>query len=242
MTELSLNQILDRATGAGRKPKDIFVSYDRDLSEDEVMMLLEPAAIQPGTLKEIRQSHHGLARLIAVGTPAVDIAAITGFSVSRISVLKSDPTFAQLLAYYIAMEAEAYAGARADVHQRLQDLTIDTMETLHQKVLEKGDTMSVKELAQIVELGTDRIGYGKTSTVNNNVNHSVSPETLAAIRNAAPGAPELSEEDRRALLSIAREQASLPAPEGTDWIEGEGHLVREEGAEGDFEPARLAAE
>ena len=237
---VSLNAILDRATGAGRRASPINATIAREISEEDILKMAEPNSIKPQAIQSLRQSHHTLARLLAIGTPEGDIALITGYSISRISILKGDPTFAELLKYYEGVEAEGYKVARADMHLRLSSLGFDTLEVLHERLLDAPEKFSVKELAQIVELTADRIGHGKTSTVNNNVQHSVAPETLAAIRSAAQGAPVLGEEDRQALLSMAREATAVSSPEAADWIEGEGTLVREEGPEEAEDPDPLA--
>lgn len=247
---LSLEEVLASAgalqLGRGRKAAPLTLEYVRDLTPSDVVKLAtEEAGIKPAVVKDLRQSHHTIARLLASGRHSEqDISIITGYSPSRISILKGDPAFQDLLSYYRGMEAEQHKHAVADMHQRLAALGFDTIEKLHEKLLD-GEVNDPKTLLAILEAVTDRTGHGKQTTANVNVNHGLAPDTLAAIREGrAPADPERAEADRAALLRLAVERTAevVAAAEESDGLTIEGVVVREESAEGAEEEAHREAE
>jgi hypothetical protein len=213
-------------------------AFVRELEESDLLMAETTAAgatSQP--IKELRQSHHQLARVLAQGVDENEAAIITGYSISRVSILKADPQFSELLEYYRAMEQEQYGVARADMHERLASIGFDSIEVLHQRLVDEPERFTEKMLLAIVEATADRTGHGKTTTVNSNVSHSLSEQALAAIRTG--GAPSTNAPpDRSALLRLASvSTAELHSKaEEADGIEGSWREVREEGAARAEEP------
>lgn len=225
------------ASVASRKKKDIQFVLGAELTEEDAQLGREPIA-QKAVIQDIRRSHHELAKYVAQGLKNVVIAELTGYSPARISVLKSDPQFAELVEHYSTIEDEIHLASRADYHTRLADLGFDSIEVLHQRLLDSPEVFAVKELLQVVEATSDRIGHGKTSTQNLNVQTlTLSAKELADIRNGADSsAPDPSgEKNYESLLRLAvRATSALPGGEEVSGSESEGSGVREEGGE---EPA-----
>lgn len=192
--------------GRGRK-SNTPVLGTRPLTEADLLDAATKPAESLPTLKALRHSHHQLAKLLATGTKPQDAALITGFSVTRISILKADPSFAELLAYYTQMEEVGWENARADMRERLTSVGFNTIEELHSRLDEQPEYFSNDALMKLAELTLDRIGHGKTATVNTKVTHALDDATLALIRNGGNSAPperELSQENRAALISLVR--------------------------------------
>lgn len=228
----ALSELVDLAARPGRRTvAPLTATYVRDLTaEDLIAAGSTTMGYKNAELQTIRNSHHTIARLLAKGTMETEVSIIVGITPSRISVLKGSPAFAELLSYYEDMEEQGYNAARADMHERLAQFGFDSIETLHQRLLDNPDLFSAKELMAAVELVSDRTGYGKTSTVNSNVSHSVSPETLARLRANVSDRAVLAPEDRATLLGLAVRATEVdPDAEAPDWIEGEGRVIREEG-------------
>lgn len=220
--------------GPGRRAAPLQVGPVRELSVEDLLAAQRNELVQkPFEIKALRQSHHQLARILAQGVSETEAAIITGYSASRISILKADPAFAELLQYYKDMEAQGYAVARADMRERLASLGFDAIETLHERLNDSPESFDAKTLLAILEATSDRTGHGKTSTVNQNVSIGLSAEALERVKSAtlAEGrGVAVSEEDRRALVRLAASRTAQELSEGQpteDWIEGEGHLVRE---------------
>jgi hypothetical protein len=224
--------------GSGRRPKPVQCEYVRDLTTEDLLKASTVPAEGTPSIKSLRASHHLLARTMATGIDLAEVSIITGYSVSRISILKGDPSFRELLAYYEAMEAEQAKTARADMHERLAQVGFDSLEVLHERLLDEPESFDNKTLLAVVEATADRTGHGKTATVNHEHSHSLSEESLARIRNATFQNRPLAEADRSALIGMAARGASAAhtGAEEADWIEGEGSCVREEGHQGTEEP------
>lgn len=226
----------------GRPSKPLRAEITRSLSAEDLMELASPAdreALETPKLKQIRASHHELARLLAQGERQVRISHITGFSQTRISILKADPSFQELLTYYEEMETQNFEKARIDVAERLHSLGVDTLEVLHERVRDDPDSLDGKTLIGLAELTLDRIGHGKQSTVNQNVTHSVDEEQLRRIRERPDAPASLTSEDRAGLVGlIMREAENDSGAETLAGDAGAGNGLREEGRKGTSEAAR----
>jgi hypothetical protein len=112
-----------------------------------------PALSPKPTLKDLRFSHHQLARLIAIGEAPVRISLITGYSPGYISSIQSDPTFAALVEHYSGVKDEIMV----DVRTRMRDLGLDTLLLLQRRLHEEGanpgsQKFSHRELMEAIKL------------------------------------------------------------------------------------------
>lgn len=112
-------------------------------------------------IKSIRDHHHRLAILVAQGKRTGEIAAETGMSLSRISILKGDPTFQQLVEGYRAqctkIELDAYAmvvAKRSHVEMLALQIMEDRLENLDEMV-------DMRTVLDIYADMADRNGHSK---------------------------------------------------------------------------------
>jgi len=145
---------LSLGSARGRKPAEHGFAVVRELTEADIPLLLMPEALGSKTpaVQKMRQSHHALARLLAEGRKGVECSAILGISQSRISILRQDPAFQELVEFYSKQKDEIYL----DVHQRLAGLAVDTLEEIHERLGEDPDSFSNKELLMVAEMALDR--------------------------------------------------------------------------------------
>lgn len=156
----------------GRTPTQFSHVYSRDITESDILILqANPVRdVETPSIMKLKSSHHNLARLLAEGRTGVEASYITGYSQSRISILKSDPAFMELVVYYAGQAEEVFI----NVHERLANLGLDALEALHEKLLDpEGPDLSIKELKDIVELTMDRAGFGPKSTKVNEYRFSM---------------------------------------------------------------------
>ena len=235
MSTDSFEALLGAAVRPGRRGAVLPCTVARNLTEEDLAAANQGGSIAPVPIKNLRNSHHQIARLIAQGEKGMVISEITGYSQARISILKSDPQFAELVSFYESLEGEAHSLSRADFHQRLADVGFDSIELLHERIVDDPDSITTAELLKIVEASADRTGHGKTSTVNtNNATVVLTAEELANIRaNAAPRETNpAATPNRESLLRLAvRATDPHSADETVSWIEGEGSCIREEDCE-----------
>lgn len=127
-------------------PGRALVEADADaIAEGGVAAIVSP-------LTRLRHTHHELARLIAEGRPGVEVSAITGKSQSWISTLRSDPAFAELVAYYASQKDAVYL----DVHARLAGLGTDAVNELQHRLDTDPDRLTAREVLEIAEMALDR--------------------------------------------------------------------------------------
>jgi hypothetical protein len=169
----------------GRTSRELVFAQVRELDTCDVAMLGEEKGVQSTPLKRLSDRHHALARCLASGMAECDAAIACGYVLSRVSVLKSDPAFQELLAFYRADTDNAYR----DLHSRLAGLSMDAADELTERLeadmqAEIADKkISIGQLMEITKLGADRTGHGpQSSSTNLNVNVDLAGRLEAARR------------------------------------------------------------
>jgi hypothetical protein len=126
-----------------------------------------PKGSEPSPLKRIGARHHAVAKALAEGMRPGIVAATYNYSLSRISILQSDPTFQELVEHYRAEVNYDYARTR----ERLVALG-DAADAIAER-LENEDQrkeISTGLLVKIVEATADRTGHGKKTEADINLN------------------------------------------------------------------------
>ena len=149
------------------------------LSGDDLSELSRPAPA-PSSLKRIRDIHHYIARLVAEGRRTTDIARETGYSISRISILKSDPAFAQLVEMIRPKIEELRDQAFATAEQQKRLLRQLAQEEMICRLEEDPATVGWNTLIEIASQVDDRLDMPKiTRSTNLNVSATFDPQYLA---------------------------------------------------------------
>src|SRR5262245_42123429 len=162
MTEKTLLEELDLDPRIiGRPAAEIYIAYERDLTEADVAALAAPRGVKPKSLVRIHASHHALARCLAAGMRPGQAALVTGYSLSRISILQQDQAFTALVADY---QAEARA-ISADLGERMNNMSLDAIELLQERLHEKPESFTVDMLLDVVKSFADRTGHGPNAKV-----------------------------------------------------------------------------
>ena len=168
---------LDILSPAKKMP--LTVGMSRELVSNDLTAELNSTT---PALKSIRETHHQLARLLASVLKQVEVSAITGFSQSRISILKADPAFAELIEHYRGVADSAFA----DVRGQLAGMSLDAVQELRDRLHDQPDSFRNRELMDLATAMLDRTGHGPTSTVNSkNVNVTLTGEALEALKREA---------------------------------------------------------
>ena len=136
-----------------------------------------PAEKAP-VIKRLSERHHALARVLATGQITDGQAAIiTGFHHTRVSILRGDPTFQELITFYQAELATFYD----TVHEGLSALSKDAVEELRVRLEEDPGSLSVGQLVEVVKMTADRTGHGpQSSSTHINVNIGIADRLQAA--------------------------------------------------------------
>ena len=156
---------LDIAPAAPRPPLE--VSYVRDLNEADIGLAdSPPAAPAENRVAKLREVHHALARCLAAGMKEGEAALACGYTLSRVSILKTAPAFQELVAFYRQNLDVVYA----DLHARMSSFSVDVLEELRSRFEDSPEAMSNVFLADLVKTLADRTGFGpKTTQANINL-------------------------------------------------------------------------
>lgn len=166
----------------GRAAKPIVATVVRELDKADLVLLQVEKGSKPSPLKRITERHHALARNLANGMGESDAATFCGYSLSRVSILKSDPAFKELLQFYREDANRPYR----DLHTRLSGLALDAAEELSNRLEEEPDKISIGQLTELTKLGADRTGHGpQSSSFNVNANVDLAPRLEAARKRVA---------------------------------------------------------
>lgn len=165
----------------GRTAQPVEVELLRPLTEVDVALLAvegRPTG-QPPLLKQIRDGHHALARCLATGMSHEEASYVTGYSISRISILLKDPAFMQLIEFN-RQNADL---AHADLQGRMATLSLGFAAELQERLEDAPQSMSHGFVLEALKTLADRTGHAPvTKSVSVNVDIS---ERLAKARERA---------------------------------------------------------
>jgi len=179
VTDLNLDLHL-----SGRKPVPVGAEVLRELTSSDLALLATERGIQPTRVQRITDRHHALARCLASGMSATEAGLVTGYTGSRISVLRGDPAFEELIAFYQGDKAKPVL----DLQERMTSLALDATQELQDRLELDPDKVSTDQLLDTIKLTADRTGNGPKQT-NINVNVSLGDRMKAARERAALSAP-----------------------------------------------------
>jgi len=167
-----------RTIGRAEKPLQCMVT--RELTPVDLAMLVVERGVKPKPIQKIRDSHHAVARLIAEGKSGIEIQLATGVTASRVSILKNDPAFADLVSFYRSKVAELRDKAFYEISAKLAALGSDGIDELLDRLTEEPEKLATDELIDIVKLAADRTGHGpQTKSTNLNVNVDLAARVAA---------------------------------------------------------------
>lgn len=193
----------------GRQPNESLpeVSDIRELTRGDLLHLTEKRPANGITA--IRDNHHRIARCVASGLTNTQTAQFCGIGYNRVSQLRADPSFQELVAHYRGMLTREWIEAADPVIEFLGSIRTKSLAMIEDKIdaaAEAGEFLPSRDLATFAELGLDRTGYGK---VNKNVNVNVD---FAANLEAARKRSDRARDSRTIEGTVA--SASIPQSSG----------------------------
>lgn len=141
-------------TNRGRPEKPIVYELVKEIEPVDLESLSAriPTAPDKDVIKRLRETHMCIARHIAAGRKDWEIAAITGYSPARLSVLKTSPMMQELVARF----REKIDAAFVDAQERLANIGLDAMQILSERMEETPEKVKTRELMEIIQLTADR--------------------------------------------------------------------------------------
>jgi hypothetical protein len=180
---------LDSVASIGRKTVPCLAEIVRPLTEADKALLATERGIQPSAIKRLTDSHHALARVLAEGMKDAEAAAITGYTPSRISVLRDSPLFAELIEHYRSNKDAAFA----DLHERMATAGLVAVAELAERLNEEPEKIGTSTLLEAIKMLADRTGHGpQTKSTNLNVNVSLADRVREGRARAASMSPRVA--------------------------------------------------
>lgn len=144
----------------------------RPLTRADLALLQLPVP-PPNLVKTIKDAHHDVARLLVSGMSVTDVAAVTGYTMSRICVLKASPAFQELMARKREIVDDSWAASHDAAYATIQRTTRKAWRMVEEHLDdadEAGEKIPLKTLLAVAADGSDRVGYMKKSaTLNANI-------------------------------------------------------------------------
>lgn len=156
---LDLDLDIAAADLIGRRAKAVNVEVLRELTSSDIALLATERGIKPSHIARLSERHHALARCLASGLSVADACAITGYTPSRVSILKGDPSFEELIAFYTSAKAPAVL----DLSARMTAVATDAVGIIQERLEDEPAAVDMGTLLDIAKFGTDRTGHGPQS-------------------------------------------------------------------------------
>jgi hypothetical protein len=194
--------------GKGRRPAPITYGVPRHLSEADIASMWDHLGSgQKGVprIKTLRYNHHLLAKAVASGKSLLECSNLCGLTVARISDLKNDPAFQELVSFYAEELNEVYV----DVHQRMAALGTSVLEELQERFESEPEKFSKRELMDLFTTMADRsIATAKGGPSPQAANLSVGGAGLALqINFVSPATAEPETLDAKIVPTLPTTQA-----------------------------------
>lgn len=174
--------MLETISPEGKLNEDLMPQVVRALTRQDMKLAgTKPKVpVKVSSLKRLSERHRNLARIIASGVPVWEAASMSGYTETRISMLKSDPAFANLVRFY----AENKDAIFETMYEKLSGMGSEAADLLRERMEEAPDEITTPALLDMVKVGADRTGHGPQST-NVNVNVNIADRLNAARKRIA---------------------------------------------------------
>jgi len=191
--------------GRGRPAKHPSIGPWRSLSQEEILSV-KRSSVAP--VQKFRDSHHRMARLFASGLRVREVAELTGYSVSRVSLFHNNPAFQNLIADKRKVEDEVHRDQISYYNQLILSNGLKAERKLADKLDDDDDAeqLSIRELISIARDAADRVGLSKR-TVQVGINVDFASMLDRAISRSKSILPTSGD------LKLVSESSSAPEPD-----------------------------
>jgi hypothetical protein len=126
-----------------------------------------PAVIAPARL---RDSHHAVARLVALGQAPAEISIQTGYSVARLYTLARDPAFKDLVAFY----RNDHTAIHENFMETMGLVARDALQEIHERLQDQPDRFNEDQLLDVFKVTADRAGFAPIQrTINKSIHTTI---------------------------------------------------------------------
>ena len=156
----------------------------RELGEKDLLAYDNAGTLNQAVIGTIKTSHHRIAALLATGISQVEIARRTGYGSTTITSLKSNPAFADLIAFYKEKANEYHD----ELLERMETTALELLDEIQGRLSDPAiaGAISFNSMTDTLTKLLDRIGHSAVHrTENKNLNVNLGAGTLGDIRKKA---------------------------------------------------------
>jgi hypothetical protein len=183
--------------------------------EDIAVLALPRESAQQVFPAKLRESHHTVARFLAVGLTQVEVAERTGYSVVRIHQLAAAPAMQELIAKYRTQIDSSFIASADEYHSLLLNNMVAAERHISDQIAELdevGELLPISKALAIARDGADRLGYGKKRESTVNINLDFAARLEGAIARSGK-VIDVSRSDSTGAASRSNPVGSLPRVE-----------------------------
>jgi len=161
-----------------RTPKSPYIKAVRPMAKTDIESLREPSARV--RINKLSDSHHMIARLTVSGLSLAEIAAETGYTITRISVLRNTPSMQELIAKYRANEDDSWRKARDATNEYMHRVRMKALRIVEDHLDDEETPPTPTFALKAFDSMADRTNYHRKST-KENINIDFAARLEAAI-------------------------------------------------------------
>lgn len=159
-----------------RKPNSPYIKSVRPMVRADIESLRLPSARV--RITKLRDAHHVMARLIVSGLTTSEIAAETGYTQTRVSILRNSPAMIELCARYRADDHDEWRKSRDATYEYMHRVRVKSLRII-EEALDEEEVSPVFALKAFDSVA-DRTNYHRKST-KENINIDFAARLEAAI-------------------------------------------------------------
>lgn len=148
---------------AQRNPNSPVIRSVRPMVRADLELLRQPSA--RARIAKLRDSHHIMARLFVSGLTNAEVAAETGYSIARVSVLRNSPAMQELIERYRSDDHDEWRKHRDGTYEYMHRVRMKSIRIV-EDALEDEDCKPEFAL-KVFDSMADRTEYHRKSTKEN---------------------------------------------------------------------------
>lgn len=148
---------------AQRHPNSPVIRSVRPMVRADLELLRQPSA--RSRIAKLRDSHHIMARLFVSGLTNAEVAAETGYTISRVSVLRGSPAMEELVAKYRADDHDEWRKSRDATYEYMHRIRVKGLRIIEDAL--EDEEVKPEFALKVFDSMADRTEYHRKSTKEN---------------------------------------------------------------------------
>ena len=148
---------------AQRNPNSPVIRSVRPMVRADLELLRQPSA--RSRIAKLRDSHHIMARLFVSGLTNAEVAAETGYTISRVSVLRGSPAMEELVAKYRADDHDEWRKHRDATYEYMHRIRVKGLRIIEDAL--EDEEVKPEFALKVFDSMADRTEYHRKSTKEN---------------------------------------------------------------------------